>query len=121
MLAASWCRSIGCLLPAAGHHQTDLDIPARFGYFPHPHFYREPIATEPLAHPERRMASDALPRAGVGPFARIRDLILPAGIIASVLVIMVPLPAGLMDVLLEEIITVAVIILLTTIYVGKPL
>jgi len=67
------------------------------------------------------MASDALPRAGVGPFARIRDLILPAGFIASVLVIMVPLPAGLMDVLLAANITVAVIILLTTIYVRTPL
>ena len=67
------------------------------------------------------MASDALPRAGAGPFARIRDLILPAGIIASVLVIMVPLPAGLMDVLLATNITVAVIILLTTIYVRTPL
>jgi len=68
------------------------------------------------------MASDALPRAGVAfPLARIQDLILPVGIIASVLVIMVPLPAGLMDVLLAANITVAVIMLLTTVYVRTPL
>ena len=40
--------------------------------------------------------------------ARWRDLILPVGIIASVLVIMVPLPPALMDVLLAANITLAV-------------
>ncbi len=50
-----------------------------------------------------------------------RDLILPVGIIASVLVIVVPLPPMLMDVLLAGNITVAVIMLLTTIYVRTPL
>jgi flagellar biosynthesis protein FlhA len=48
-------------------------------------------------------------------------LILPVGIIASVLVIMVPLPSGLMDVLLSANITIAVIMLLTTVYVLTPL
>jgi flagellar biosynthesis protein FlhA len=48
-------------------------------------------------------------------------LILPMAIIASVLVIMVPLPTALMDVLLAGNITVAVIVLLTTIYVRTPL
>lgn len=68
------------------------------------------------------MASGALSRAGAAsPFARLRDLILPVGIIASVLVILVPLPAGLMDVLLATNITIAVIMLLTTIYVRTPL
>ena len=52
---------------------------------------------------------------------RLRDLILPIGIIASVLVILVPLPAALMDVLLSANITIAVIMLLTTIYVRTPL
>ncbi len=52
---------------------------------------------------------------------RARDLILPIAIIASVLVIMVPLPAALMDVLLAANITVAVLVLLTTIYVRQPL
>ncbi len=42
-------------------------------------------------------------------------------IIASVLVIMVPLPAALMDVLLAANITVAVLVLLTTVYVRQPL
>ncbi|MCA9268657.1 MAG: flagellar biosynthesis protein FlhA [Planctomycetales bacterium] len=52
---------------------------------------------------------------------RIKDLILPIGIITSVLVIMVPLPSSLMDLLLAANITVSVIILLTTIYVKTPL
>jgi flagellar biosynthesis protein FlhA len=52
---------------------------------------------------------------------RAQDLILPIAIIASVLVIMVPLPAALMDVLLAANITVAVLVLLTTIYVKTPL
>ncbi len=53
--------------------------------------------------------------------SRRKDLILPVGIIASVLVIMVPLPPALMDLLLALNITVAVIMLLTTIYVRTPL
>jgi flagellar biosynthesis protein FlhA len=53
--------------------------------------------------------------------SRGQDLILPVAMIASVLVIMVPLPAALMDVLLAANITVAVLILLTTIYVRQPL
>ncbi|MEQ8791413.1 MAG: flagellar biosynthesis protein FlhA [Pirellulaceae bacterium] len=54
-------------------------------------------------------------------FARLQSLILPVGIISSLLVIMVPLPAMLMDILLSANITVSVIILLTTIYVKTPL
>ncbi|MGD0899294.1 MAG: flagellar biosynthesis protein FlhA [Thermoguttaceae bacterium] len=53
--------------------------------------------------------------------ARLRDLVLPVAIIASVLVILVPLPAALMDLLLASNIAIAVIILLTTIYVRTPL
>ncbi len=67
------------------------------------------------------MASDASPRADATPLARVQDLVLPVGFIASVLVIMIPLPAGLMDVLLAANITVAVIMILTTIYVRTPL
>ncbi len=52
---------------------------------------------------------------------RAQELILPLAFIASVLVIMVPLPPALMDVLLAGNITVAVIVLLTTIYVRSPL
>jgi flagellar biosynthesis protein FlhA len=54
-------------------------------------------------------------------FSRYTDLILPIGIITSVLVILAPLPSALMDVLLAANITVSVILLLTTIYVKKPL
>ncbi|MEM1305363.1 MAG: FHIPEP family type III secretion protein, partial [Planctomycetota bacterium] len=52
---------------------------------------------------------------------RLQDLILPVAIIASVLVILVPLPPALMDILLAGNITASVIVLLTTIYVRSPL
>jgi len=52
---------------------------------------------------------------------RGQDLILPIAIIASVLVIMVPLPPALLDLLLAANITVSVLVLLTTIYVRTPL
>ncbi|TWT31262.1 Flagellar biosynthesis protein FlhA [Posidoniimonas corsicana] len=65
------------------------------------------------------MASGAA--ADQGWLRRAQDLILPVAIIASVLVIMAPLPPALMDVLLAANITVSVIVLLTTIYVRTPL
>ena len=52
---------------------------------------------------------------------RFRDLVLPVGIIACLMVILVPLPTWLMDILLAANITVGVIVLLTTIYVKTPL
>lgn len=52
---------------------------------------------------------------------RWQDLVLPVGIISSVLVILIPLPPALMDVLLAANITASVLILLTTIYVQTPL
>lgn len=59
---------------------------------------------------------------GVGGFlSRSQDLVLPVAIIASVVVILVPLPAAMMDVLLSANVAVAVLILLTTIYVRTPL
>jgi flagellar biosynthesis protein FlhA len=67
------------------------------------------------------VASDTASAAVGGPASRAKDLILPVAIIASLLVILVPLPAALMDVLLVGNITVAVIVLLTTIYVRTPL
>ncbi len=51
----------------------------------------------------------------------LRELILPSSLIASVLVILVPMPPALMDVLLSINIALAVIILLTTVYVRTPL
>src|SRR5688572_8272964 len=54
-------------------------------------------------------------------FSRWQDFVLPLALIASVLVIIVPLPAVLLDVLLAANITLSVIVLLTTIYVRTPL
>ncbi len=68
------------------------------------------------------MASDgSLSASGKFSLHRLQDLVLPVGIVASVLVIMVPLPSSLMDVLLATNIAIAVIMLLTTIYVRTPL
>jgi len=68
------------------------------------------------------MASGALARGvGISPMSRVQDLVLPVGLIASVLVILLPLPAELMDVLLTINIAISVIMLLTTIYVRTPL
>jgi flagellar biosynthesis protein FlhA len=63
------------------------------------------------------MANPALPNW----ISRAQELILPIAIIASVLVIMVPLPPALLDVLLAANIAISVIVLLTTIYVRTPL
>jgi flagellar biosynthesis protein FlhA len=52
---------------------------------------------------------------------RWQDLIFPVGIIASVLVILIPMPPFIMDVLLSANVTISVIVLLTTIYVRTPL
>lgn len=47
--------------------------------------------------------------------------LVPIGIIACLMIIFVPLPAAVMDVLLAANVTIAVIILLTTVYVRTPL
>jgi flagellar biosynthesis protein FlhA len=68
------------------------------------------------------MSAAAVPRnAAKGVWARVQDLILPISMIATLLVILAPVPAGLMDVLLTANIAVAVIMLLTTLYVRTPL
>src|SRR6185369_15148634 len=56
-----------------------------------------------------------------GMWARYRGLLVPTLISTSVLVIVVPLPPLLLDLLLSANITLSVVILLTTIYVNKPL
>lgn len=49
------------------------------------------------------------------------DYLLPLGIIACLMVIFVPLPPAIMDILLAANITLAVVILLATVYVKTPL
>ena len=65
-----------------------------------------------------------MPNAGVswrGAWAQSRGLLFPVLIVMSVLVIVAPMPAIVLDLLLACNITAAVLILLTTIYVRKPL
>ncbi|MSR60153.1 MAG: flagellar biosynthesis protein FlhA [Planctomycetaceae bacterium] len=56
-----------------------------------------------------------------GYWFRYRGLIVPVLMAASILVIVVPLPAALLDLLLTANITISVVILLTTLYVKRPL
>jgi flagellar biosynthesis protein FlhA len=56
-----------------------------------------------------------------GFWAGHRGLIVPVLMAMSILVIVVPLPAALLDLLLSANITIAVVILLTTMYVKRPL
>lgn len=65
-----------------------------------------------------------MPPSAVGPRSWLREsrgIIFPALIVASVVALMTPLPPMLMDLLLAANITVSVLILLTTVYVGRPL
>ncbi len=59
-------------------------------------------------------------QAVVGAMARYQGLILPVAVAAMVLVILVPLPPGLMNVLLMGNIALAVVILLMTVFVAGP-
>jgi flagellar biosynthesis protein FlhA len=52
---------------------------------------------------------------------QIKTLVLPLVLITSLLVILVPLPTVVMDVLLAVNIATAVLILLTTVFVRTPL
>ena len=52
---------------------------------------------------------------------RYRDLVLPLGIIGCLVVILMPLPPILMDLLLAANVTIGVIVLVTTIYISTPL
>ncbi len=54
-------------------------------------------------------------------FLRYRNAVVPIGIIGCLVVILVPLPAWLLDILLSANIGIAVVILLTTIYIQSPL
>src|SRR5262245_2520994 len=65
--------------------------------------------------------ADAMPRARLSPWSRLTSLVLPLAMVASVLVILAPLPPALMDILLASNISIAVIVLLTTIFVRTPL
>jgi flagellar biosynthesis protein FlhA len=101
-------------------NQNDLDAPQPFDYRPDL-FHLIPFPTS-RQQPEPRMPAGAAPSLnGNSSRARWHDLVLPVGMIASVLVILVPLPPQLMDVLLALNVSVAVVMLLTTIYVRTPL
>jgi flagellar biosynthesis protein FlhA len=55
------------------------------------------------------------------PDARLRGLIVPAAAAALILVILIPLPPMLMDILLAGSITLAAVVFLTTIFVSSPM
>ncbi|MPV39070.1 flagellar biosynthesis protein FlhA [Georgenia subflava] len=52
---------------------------------------------------------------------KLAQALAPVGVVAIVMMLVVPLPAGLLDVLIAVNITVSVLVLLTTMYIKKPL
>lgn len=52
---------------------------------------------------------------------RWRDLLVPAGVVSLLLVIIIPVPPAMLDLLLSASITLSVLVLMTTIYVARPL
>ncbi len=53
--------------------------------------------------------------------ARYRHLLVPVSFLTLIMVLVVPLPPAVMDVLLSANISLAAVILLTTIYMKRPL
>jgi flagellar biosynthesis protein FlhA len=52
---------------------------------------------------------------------RLKELLLPVGVLVSLLVILAPMPPTLLDLLLVANLALSIVVLLTTIYVGAPL
>jgi len=58
--------------------------------------------------------------AAPGPWSRLTGVILPATIVGAILVLIVPLPAAVLDLLLAANVTLAVLVLLTTLAIRTP-
>jgi flagellar biosynthesis protein FlhA len=70
---------------------------------------------------ETRMSSPSRGIPNLEFLHRIRDLILPIGLVACVFVILVPLPAFLIDILLAANIALAILLVLSAVHVERPL
>ena len=80
-----------------------------------------PLGVERASEFVRRRIVADLGCSGMNASARWPDLILPIGVVGSILVILAPLPTAILDLLLAANITAAVLILLTTIFIRSPL
>ena len=67
------------------------------------------------------MAAESPASENMSSILRAGEFVLPVGLISCLIVILVPLPAAVIDILLVGSITLSVIVLLTTIHVQKPL
>ncbi|MEC7500086.1 MAG: flagellar biosynthesis protein FlhA [Planctomycetota bacterium] len=67
------------------------------------------------------MAAESPASGNMSSILRAGEFVLPVGLISCLIVILVPLPAAVIDILLVGSITLSVIVLLTTIHVRKPL
>ena len=74
-----------------------------------------------MAAPSATLSRSGTGSAWGGIVAGGQGLVFPVLIVSALLVIVAPLPAAVMDLLLAGNVTAAVVILLTTIYVGRPL
>ena len=67
------------------------------------------------------MAAPSQTTKAASPLLLASEFVLPVGLISCLIVILVPLPAAIIDVLLVGSITLSIIVLLTTIHIRKPL
>ena len=67
------------------------------------------------------MAAQSNASGNTSSILRAGEFVLPVGLISCLIVILVPLPAAVIDLLLVGSITLSVIVLLTTIHIRKPL
>jgi flagellar biosynthesis protein FlhA len=96
--------------------QSDLDNAAFFDYFP------AALQRNFRFFFEGRVGRDQVPVGVSMPFvARLRELLLPVGLLVCLWVVLSPLPAGMLDVMLVANLALSVVILLTTIHVAAPL
>lgn len=58
---------------------------------------------------------------GASPWSRAAGLVLPVAMISGVLVLIVPIPAEILDLLISANLTLSVLVLLTTLTIGTPL
>src|ERR1043165_3904591 len=89
------------------------------------------VPAKPAPRPARPAAKPAAPRVIAAPpgilpgwvlrLRRYRGLFVPVGFVSLLMVLLVPLPPWLLDILICGNISLAVIILLTTVYMDHPL
>ena len=99
--------------------QSDLDFRNGMKYSPAAH--HKPLEFSFLSYPSKIHFGPGPIAKSMSRLPRVPELILPVGIILCLMVVLMPLPSAVLDLLLIANIAISVIILLTTVYVAMPL